>query len=47
MAMLLWALLAIFEALGNHALLPPLLAAWVPNLLFGIAGLYLLLTVET
>jgi LPS export ABC transporter permease LptG len=47
MAMLLWALLAIFEALGNHALLPPLLAAWVPNLLFGVAGLYLLLTVET
>jgi LPS export ABC transporter permease LptF/LPS export ABC transporter permease LptG len=47
MAMLLWALLAVFEALGNHALLPPLLAAWVPNLLFGVAGLYLLLTVET
>jgi len=39
--------LAIFEALGNNALLPPILAAWAPNLLFGVAGLYLMLTLET
>ena len=37
----------IFEALGNNAILPPLLAAWAPNLLFGAAGLYLMLTLET
>ncbi|MFI5182970.1 MAG: LPS export ABC transporter permease LptF [Vicinamibacteria bacterium] len=39
--------LAIFEALGNNALLPAILAAWAPNLLFGAAGLYLMLTLET
>jgi LPS export ABC transporter permease LptF/LPS export ABC transporter permease LptG len=42
-----WACLGIFEALGNNALLPALLAAWAPNLLFGAAGLYLLLTLDT
>ena len=42
-----WAFLGIFEALGNNALLPPVLAAWAPNLLFGGAGLYLLLTLDT
>ncbi|HET7290901.1 MAG TPA: LPS export ABC transporter permease LptF [Vicinamibacteria bacterium] len=46
-AMVYWACLAIFENLGNNALLPPLLAAWAPNLLFGAAGLYLMLTLET
>jgi LPS export ABC transporter permease LptG len=44
---LYWACLGICEALGNNALLPPLLAAWAPNLLFGAAGLYLMLTLET
>ena len=39
--------LAIFEALGNNALLPAVLAAWAPNLLFGAAGLYMMLTLET
>ena len=39
--------LSVFEALGNNALLPPMLAAWAPNLLFGAAGLYLMLTLET
>ncbi len=46
-AMVYWACLAIFEHLGNNALLPPLLAAWSPNLLFGAAGLYLMFTLET
>jgi LPS export ABC transporter permease LptF/LPS export ABC transporter permease LptG len=39
--------LAIFEALGNNALLPAILAAWAPNILFGAAGLYMMLTLET
>jgi LPS export ABC transporter permease LptG/LPS export ABC transporter permease LptF len=39
--------LAVFEALGNNALLPPALAAWSPNIIFAATGLYLLLTVET
>ncbi len=46
-AMVYWACLAIFEHLGNNALLPPLLAAWAPNLLFASAGLYLMLNLET
>lgn len=37
----------LFEAMGNHGLLPPFLAAWAPNLLFGMAGLYLMSTLET
>ena len=46
-AIVYWAVLGIFEALGNSALLHPALAAWAPNLLFGAAGLYLILTLET
>jgi hypothetical protein len=46
-AIVYWGCLGIFEALGNNALLPSLLAAWAPNLMFGIGGLYLLLTLET
>lgn len=46
-AMVYWALLGIFEALGNNALLPPILAAWAPNLIFAAAGIYLMLTLET
>lgn len=46
-AIVYWAFLGIFEALGDNALLPALLAAWAPNLLFGAAGFYLLLTLDT
>lgn len=46
-AIVYWAVLATFEALGNNALLHPSLAAWAPNLLFGATGLYLILTLET
>jgi LPS export ABC transporter permease LptG len=46
-AIVYWAVLATFEALGNNALLHPSLAAWAPNLIFGSAGLYLILTLET
>jgi LPS export ABC transporter permease LptG len=46
-AIVYWACLSIFEALGVSAMLPPLLAAWAPNLLFGAAGLYLMLTLDT
>jgi LPS export ABC transporter permease LptG len=42
-----WALLETFVALGNNAALPPALAAWAPNLIFGSIGLYLLLTLDT
>ena len=46
-AIVYWACIGVFEALGNNALLPPLLAAWAPNVLFGAAGLYLMSTLET
>jgi LPS export ABC transporter permease LptG/LPS export ABC transporter permease LptF len=45
--LLYWTFLNVFEALGSNALLPPLLAAWAPNILFGAAGLYLMLTLDT
>jgi LPS export ABC transporter permease LptG/LPS export ABC transporter permease LptF len=44
---LYWILASFFEALGNIALLPPFLAAWGPNLIFGLAGVYLFLQVDT
>lgn len=47
LAIVYWACQGIFDALGNNAYLPPLLAAWAPNLLFGGAGLYLMFTLET
>jgi LPS export ABC transporter permease LptG len=46
-AIFYWGCLAIFEALGSTAVLPPALASWAPNILFGAAGLYLMLTLET
>lgn len=46
-AIVYWACLGVFEALGNNALLPPFLAAWAPNLIFGSVGVYLMLTLET
>lgn len=37
----------LFEAMGNVNTLPPILAAWSPDLIFGIAGSYLMLRVPT
>ena len=42
-----WGVFSVFEQMGSYGLLVPLLAAWAPNLLFGAAGLALLLTVRT
>ena len=38
---------SVFGAIGAGGLLPPLLAAWAPNLMFGAVALYLILTVRT
>ncbi len=46
-AIVYWAVLGIFEALGNSGLLAPGLAAWAPNLMFGAAGLYMILMLRT
>jgi LPS export ABC transporter permease LptF/LPS export ABC transporter permease LptG len=42
-----WITFSVFAALGTGGLLTPMLAAWAPNLLFGAAAVYLLLTVRT
>lgn len=46
-AMIYWATIGAFKSLGFVNFLPPLLAAWGPNLLFGAGGVYLLFTVKT
>jgi LPS export ABC transporter permease LptG/LPS export ABC transporter permease LptF len=42
-----WVVAGIFGSMGNINTLPPLLAAWSPDLLFAIAGSYLLLRTPT
>jgi lipopolysaccharide export LptBFGC system permease protein LptF len=46
-AIVYWTVLSVFEALGNTRCGLRCSAAWAPNLLFGAAGLYLMLTLET
>ena len=47
LAMTYWVVSLLFESMGNISVLPALLAAWTPDLLFGIAGVYLLLRTPT
>jgi LPS export ABC transporter permease LptG/LPS export ABC transporter permease LptF len=42
-----WMVKGTFEQLGNVNFLPTLLAAWSPDILFGLAGAYLLLRTPT
>jgi LPS export ABC transporter permease LptG/LPS export ABC transporter permease LptF len=42
-----WGALTVFGALGSAGLFNPALAAWAPNLLFGTAATYLILTART
>ncbi len=42
-----WAVAGLFEAMGGFNKLHPMIAAWSPNLIFGLGGIYLLLTIET
>jgi LPS export ABC transporter permease LptF/LPS export ABC transporter permease LptG len=46
-AVVFWVGMGFFEAMGNASQLPPILAAWSPDLLFGLAAGYLLLKVPT
>ncbi len=45
--LLYWGMQGLFSQMGKYEMLPPLLAAWGPNLLFGAGGLYLFLTSRT
>jgi LPS export ABC transporter permease LptG/LPS export ABC transporter permease LptF len=47
LAIAYWVVQGLFEALGGVNLLPTLLAAWSPDLLFGLMGAYLLLRTPT
>jgi len=46
-AIVYWVTAGLFEAMGNANQLPALIAAWAPDLIFGLAGGYLLLRVPT
>ncbi len=46
-AVVYWVASGLFEAMGNASQLPPALAAWSPDLIFGFAGAYLILKIPT
>ena len=46
-AIVYWTTISVFAAMGAGGVMTPILAAWAPNLLFGVGALYLLLTVRT
>ena len=47
LAITYWVMLSVTGALGAGGVLPPVLAAWAPNTLFGATALFMLLTVRT
>jgi LPS export ABC transporter permease LptG/LPS export ABC transporter permease LptF len=47
LAFVYWTTGSVFAAVGEGGLIAPALAAWAPNILFGAAAVYLLLTVRT
>jgi LPS export ABC transporter permease LptG/LPS export ABC transporter permease LptF len=47
LALIYWTMISVFAAFGQGGLIDPILAAWAPNLVFGAAAAYLLLTVRT
>ena len=46
-AMAYWGIGLLFEQFGNANQLPPAMAAWAPNAVFALAGLYLLLRMRS
>jgi LPS export ABC transporter permease LptF/LPS export ABC transporter permease LptG len=46
-AIVYWSTSSLFETMGNLSQLPPAMAAWSPDILFGLAGTYLLLRIKT
>jgi lipopolysaccharide export LptBFGC system permease protein LptF len=47
LALVYWTMLSVFGAIGAGGWISPVLAAWAPNIFFGAAAVYLLLTVRT
>ena len=46
-ALLYWVVMSVFIAVGKAGLLPPILAAWTPNIIVTACAAYLLLTART
>jgi lipopolysaccharide export LptBFGC system permease protein LptF len=46
-AMVYWGMIGLFKGLGYAGSLNVFLAAWGPNVIFGLAGLYGMLTLRT
>jgi LPS export ABC transporter permease LptF/LPS export ABC transporter permease LptG len=46
-AIVYWASAALFEAMGSVGQLPPLLAGWAPDAIFGFLGIYFFLKMPT
>ena len=46
-AVVYWTVNGLFEAMGNISQLPPVLAAWSPDVIFALVGGYLILKVPT
>ncbi|HVB29524.1 MAG TPA: LPS export ABC transporter permease LptF [Terriglobia bacterium] len=46
-AIVYWSVSSLFEAMGNLSQIPPALAAWSPDVLFTLGGIYLLMRIKT
>ena len=47
LALAYWVVMSVFVAIGKAGLLPPVLAAWTPNIIVSACAVYLLLTAKT
>ena len=47
LAIIYWTTQSVFAAIGAGGVISPVLAAWAPNILFGAAAAYMILTVRT
>jgi lipopolysaccharide export LptBFGC system permease protein LptF len=47
LALSYWFVMSVFVAIGKAGLLPPVLAAWTPNVLVTACAIYLLLRAKT
>jgi lipopolysaccharide export LptBFGC system permease protein LptF len=47
LAITYWTMQSVFAAVGAGGVISPVLAAWAPNILFGAAAVYMMLTVRT
>jgi lipopolysaccharide export LptBFGC system permease protein LptF len=45
--MIYWTTISVCAAMGAGGMMPPTIAAWAPNAIFGAGAAYLLLSVRT